>query len=426
MAGKVVGMQGVLSEVSRWLADGKPVALARVVEVVGSGVRPAGAAMAVTKDAVIGSASGGCVEGALVEEARRALSDNGEPRLRTFGCTDDEAFDVGLTCGGLVRVLIERLDPGACLEKPWFTQLVSAVEEGKGVALVEVIDGPDVLLGWKGVVCDQLPLRPEPAQVVRFAATGDEVPSAVARDALSDLAAERSGVHSYDVRYDDRDTEVTVFVDSFPSPANMVIIGAASFTAALAAQARLLGYRVAVCDARPMFASPARFPQAHEVVAEWPDRYLERVSSQLGSRDAVCVLTHDPKFDVPAILAALKTEAGYIGVMGSRRTQEDRRKRLREAGAKEVQLERLRGPIGLDLGANSSEETAVSIVAEIIALRRGGSGLSLTTMSGPIHARTVAFEIDGCLTAIEPVRPLGGSIRTAGKTADAGQLCCRA
>ena len=367
-----------------WLSAGHKVALARVVEVIGSGVRPAGAAIAVTGSAVIGSASGGCVEGALVEEARAALADDGRPRLRTFGCSDDEAFDVGLTCGGVIRVLIESFEPGSSAQVPWLEQLLSTVGSGKGAALVEVIDGPEGLLGWKGVVPAGAPVGPHTG-VIDFAAESSEVPSPLVNQALADLAAERSAAHSYRVNHQSEDTEVTVFVDTFPASPEMVVIGAASFTAALAAQAKLLGYHVVVCDPRTVFATAARFPDADEVAAEWPDRYLEKIGPRLTPRDALCVLTHDPKFDMPAIVSALRTKVGYIGVMGSRRTQEDRKRRLREAGVTDDELERLHGPIGLDLGANSPEETAVSIVGEIIALRSGRSGGALNRSSAPIH-----------------------------------------
>ncbi|HTV10630.1 MAG TPA: XdhC/CoxI family protein [Acidimicrobiales bacterium] len=392
-------MKGVFQEVQEWLARGEPVALARVVEVVGSGVRPAGAAIAVTGSEVIGSASGGCVEGALVEEARAALADEGKARLRTFGCSDDEAFDVGLTCGGLVRVLIERFDTPSTDEMPWLDRLLAMINEGKGVALVEVIDGPPQLLGWKGIVPADALIGLGSHATVDFAGADRQFPTQVARDAVADLAAERSAAHTYHLRGERGEVEVTVFVDTFPAPPEMVIVGAASFTAALTGQAKLLGYHVVVCDARPVFATPGRFPLADEVVAEWPDRYLQRTGARLGPRDALCVLTHDPKFDVTAILAALRTEVGYIGVMGSRRTQEDRRKRLLEAGATQAELARLRGPVGLDLGASSSEETAVSIVGEIIALRHGRGGGSLASSQAPIHPVVEALGGAGPLAA---------------------------
>lgn len=382
-------MRTILGSVGRWLADGKPVALVRVVEVIGSGVQPAGAAIAVSDAGeVVGSATGGCVEGALVEEARAVLRDEGQARLRTFGCSDDEAFDIGLSCGGLVRVLIERLDPSPV--KPgdvplsWVEELADAARAGKGVALVEVMDGPTELLGLKTIITDGSPGPASPTSATSassFAFGPDRW-----AEALADLAAERSAAHTWLVAHQGQQVEVTVFVDSFPAPPRMLVVGAASFTAALTAQAKLLGYHVVVCDARAVFASVSRFPLADEVVVEWPDRYLDRTGASFGARDAICVLTHDSKFDVPTIVAALATGAGYIGVMGSRRTQADRRRRLVEAGVGDAELERLRGPIGLDIGAGSPEETAVSICAEIVAVRRGHPGAPLASSAGPIHS----------------------------------------
>jgi xanthine dehydrogenase accessory factor len=403
-------VRGILPDVIAWLGEGNPVALARVIEVVGSGVQPAGAALAVSASGqVAGSASGGCVEGALVEQTRAALDDDGRPRLATFGCTDDEAFDVGLTCGGMVRVLIERLEPalvsppaegpsregrsregppakGAPAQGPlaaarpvsWLGALAQALGSGAGAALVEVVDGPADRLGSKAVVAQD-------GSGVIFADEAATLGREVLDDALADLAAGRSATHRYQARRQLGEAEETVFVDSFASPPRMVIFGAASFTAALTAQAKLLGYRVVVCDARAVFASKARFPLADEVVVDWPDRYLARHGAGLGGRDAICVLNHDPKFDLPALMGALATGVGYIGAMGSRRTQADRRRRLSEAGASEADLRRIWGPLGLDLGANSPEETALSICAEIVVARTGRSGASLASHSGPIH-----------------------------------------
>lgn len=381
-------MKGVLQEVHERLSKGDKVAVARVVEVIGSGVRPAGATVAVCGTEVIGSASGGCVEGAVVEEARAALVDGGRPRIRVFGCSEDEVFNVGLTCGGVVRVLVEGFELGHGESFPWLEQLFSAVGSGKGAALLEVIDGPEELLGWKGVVEVTGAPRPAGSAGMDFLWPGGKVPAELVQIALADVAAERSAVHSFRARHEAEETEVSVFVDAFPAPPEMILIGATSFTAALAAQAKLLGYRVVVCDARPVFATGARFPAADDVVTDWPHRYLEKVGSLLGRRDAVCILTHEPKFDVPATLAALATTVGYIGVMGSRRAQEDRKRRLRGAGVADIDLDRLHGPLGLDLGATSPEETAVSVVADIIATRYGRSGGPLAVTSGPIHPLT--------------------------------------
>ena len=212
----------------------------------------------------------------------------------------------------------------------------------------------------------------------------------VANDARAALARGLSLTRHYGPAGEARRDEVEVFVESFAPPPRLVIFGAVDFTAALAGAGKLLGFQVTVCDARPVFATPQRFPAADEVVVEWPDRLLERLGPELGPRDAVCILTHDPKFDVPATMAALRSGAGYIGVMGSRRTHAERAERLKQAGAREDDLARLMSPIGLDIGARSPEETAVSICAEIIALRSGHDVPSLRNGSGPIHGEADA------------------------------------
>src|SRR4051794_40400088 len=207
----------------------------------------------------------------------------------------------------------------------------------------------------------------------------------VARDALGELAAGLTSTRHYGFHREARQQDVAVFVESFAAPPLMVIFGAVDFTAALVKVAKILGYRVTVCDARAVFATPQRFPQADEVVCDWPDRYLTKVGPDLGPRDVVCVLTHDPKFDVPAVVAALETDVGYLGAMGSRRTHADRVERLREAGVDDAGLARLMAPIGLDIGARTPEETAVSICAEIIAVRTGRAAPSLRDQKGSIH-----------------------------------------
>jgi xanthine dehydrogenase accessory factor len=210
----------------------------------------------------------------------------------------------------------------------------------------------------------------------------------VVRDALAELASGFTVTRHYGPHGEARQDEVTVFIESFAPPPRMIIFGAVDFTAALARVAKVLGYKVTVCDARPVFATKARFPMADDVVVDWPDRHLAAVGADLGPRDAVCVLTHDPKFDVPAIVGALKTDVGYLGAMGSRRTHAERAVRLTEAGVDQNGLERVLAPIGLDIGARTPEETAVSICAEIIALRAGverNRVPSLRDTEGPIH-----------------------------------------
>ena len=240
-------------------------------------------------------------------------------------------------------------------------------------------EGPELALGAKLLV------RPDRAPL---GSLGDEsLDQVVARDALGALAAGRTSTRHYGRHGEARRREVAVFVESFAPPPTMVIFGAVDFTAALARAAKLLGYRVTVCDARAVFATPARFPMADEVVVDWPDRHLAKVGSSLGPRDAVCVLTHDPKFDVPALMAALATKAGYVGAMGSRRTHAGRVERLREAGATDDDVARVMSPIGLDIGARTPEETAISVAAEVIALRAGRGAPSLRDAEGPIHPR---------------------------------------
>ncbi|MGH9047950.1 MAG: XdhC family protein, partial [Acidimicrobiales bacterium] len=215
--------------------------------------------------------------------------------------------------------------------------------------------------------------------------------STAGSDCLGALASGQSSLRHYGPHGEVNQDTTTVFVEAFSPPPSMIILGAVDFSAALASVAKVLGYRVVVCDARAVFATEVRFPGVDEVVVDWPDRYLDRVAAELGQRDAVCVLTHDTKFDVPAIVAALATDVGYIGAMGSRRTTEQRDARLREVGVSENDLARVRAPIGLDLGARTPQETAVSICAEIIARQTGtDSVVSLSQGSGTIHRRAAA------------------------------------
>jgi xanthine dehydrogenase accessory factor len=260
-----------------------------------------------------------------------------------------------------------------------FDALAAALRAEQPVALAEVIEGPPELLGGKLLVLPGPPFE-------TLGSVGDpDLDRVIGRDALGELAAGLSVTRHYGRHGEARARDVSVFIESFAPPPRMIIFGAVDFTAALAKVAKILGYRVTVCDARPVFATRARFPMADEVVVAWPDKHLAEVGASLGPRDAVCVLTHDPKFDVPAIQAALATGVGYLGAMGSRRTHTDRTARLLEAGVDEADLDRVMGPIGLDIGARTPEETAVSICAEIIAQRTGRTAPSLRDSAGPIH-----------------------------------------
>ncbi len=342
---------------------------------------------------VVGSVSGGCVEGAVVSESLEVI-ETGEARIVTFGYSDDEAFAVGLTCGGTIHLYLEPLDWG-----PVHDALKADLVSQSPAALVTVVEGPSPSRGAKMLV------RREGLETVGSLGSAG-LNRAVQRDTRGELIAGRSGLRSYSkqgeyfghagqsdtavadavAELDEHsDDKVSVFVESFAPPPRMLIFGAVDFTSALAKVSKVLGYRVTVCDARPVFATAKRFPMADEVVVSWPDQLLDDVAEQLSPRDAVCVLTHDAKFDVPAITSALSTEVGYIGVMGSRRTHDDRNRRLIEAGVTEQQLARLRSPIGLDIGAATPEETAVSIVSEIIALRSGRKAEALSNTTGPIH-----------------------------------------
>jgi xanthine dehydrogenase accessory factor len=258
-----------------------------------------------------------------------------------------------------------------------YQTLAAAIRAEDPVALATLVEGPDELVGGKLVV------RPG---FCALGTLGDpDLDRVVSRDALGELAAGLTVTRHYGRHGEARQREVSVFIESFAPPPRMIIFGAVDFTAALAKVAKILGYRVTVCDARPVFATHGRFPMADEVVVDWPNRYLAKVGAELGPRDAVSVLTHDPKFDVPAIVAALETDVGYLGAMGSRRTHEDRVTRLRDAGVSDAELARVMAPIGLDIGARTPEETAVSICAEMIALRTGRTAPSLRDAEGPIH-----------------------------------------
>ncbi|HYU38415.1 MAG TPA: XdhC family protein [Acidimicrobiia bacterium] len=389
-------MKDVLDDIERWRAAGHRVAVARVVDVEGSGPREPGATMAVNDAGeVAGSVSGGCVEGAVLTEALAVLQGERAPGVISFGYSDDEAFAVGLTCGGTIHLFVDPLDligavassgsaatvgkaavsAGDRMSSGIYDALRDALRAEEPVALATIIEGPN--LGAKLLV------TPEGD---RLGGLGDPgLDRVVVRDARGELEAGLTSTRHYGPHGEARERAVAVFIESFAPPPRMIIFGAVDFTAALARAAKLLGYRVTVCDARAVFATAQRFPMADEVVNDWPHRYLAKVGEDLGPRDAVCVLTHDHKFDVPAITAALETAVGYIGAMGSRRTHRDRVRRLAEAGVDEAALTRVMAPIGLDLGARTPEETAVSICAEIIALRTGRTVSSLRDADGPIH-----------------------------------------
>ncbi|HEX4656779.1 MAG TPA: XdhC/CoxI family protein [Streptosporangiaceae bacterium] len=386
-------MRDILDPISKWWDAGETFGLATVVRTFSSAPREPGAAMAVAADGeVVGSVSGGCVEGAVYELANE-VKENGQPVLQRYGISDDDAFAVGLTCGGIIDIFVEPASQGSF---PELGEVAAAVRAGDPVAVATVIAGPGQV-GARRVIW---PTADAPGAVKAGAAPGPgsgpdarrssgtlgssgRLDQAVDDDARGMLAQGLTGVRRYGPDGERRRDELSVFVQSFAPPPRMLVFGAIDFAAAVAREGKFLGYRVTVCDARPIFATRARFPDADEVVTDWPHRYL--AGQTVDARTVICVLTHDPKFDVPLLEVALRTPAGYIGAMGSRRTHDDRLARLREAGLTEDELARLRSPIGLDLGARTPEETAVAIAAELIQLRWGGSGRPLTGTTGRIH-----------------------------------------
>lgn len=369
-------MRDVLDELERRYRAGETVALGTVVSTFRSAPRDAGASMLVAGDGTVtGSVSGGCVEGAVYELAQDVIGD-GNAVLQRYGVSDDDAFAVGLTCGGIIDVFVERIDPAE------FTSLggvIDSIHAGEPVAIATVTEHPD-----PAVVGRRMTVWPE--------RTDGELASARMTDAITDdarglLDVGRSGTLHYGPDGQRRGEGMSVFVNAFQPRPRLLVFGAIDFAAAMATLGSFLGYRVTVCDARGVFATHARFPAADEVVVDWPHRYLaaEHEAGRVDKRTVIAVLTHDPKFDVPLLEVALRIDVAYVGAMGSRRTHDDRLARLREIGITDEEIAKLSSPIGLDLGARTPEETAVSIGAEIIALRWGGGGQRLADRGGPIH-----------------------------------------
>ncbi|MEI7032632.1 XdhC/CoxI family protein [Streptomyces pratensis] len=368
-------MLDIAEDLHRWVSQGRAFAVATVVAVGGSAPRQPGAALAVDRDGtVIGSVSGGCVEGAVYELCQQALRDGQTVRER-FGYSDEDAFAVGLTCGGVIDILVTPVraeDPA----RPVFAAALAAAAAGAAAALARITDGPDDMLG--------LPLLVHADGGHEGGLGGHPaLDRTAAAEARALLDAGRTGPLVIGAEGSRCGRPLQLLVESSVPPPRMIVFGAIDFAAALVEAGKFLGYRVTVCDARPVFATAERFPQADEIVVEWPHRYLARTATD--ARTVLCVLTHDAKFDVPLLEAALRLPVAYVGAMGSRRTHLERNERLREAGVSERELVRLHSPIGLDLGARTPQETALSIAAEIVAVRRGGSGAPLTGAHTPIH-----------------------------------------
>jgi len=314
-------MREVLDELNEWTRDGEEIAIATVIETWGSSPRPLGSKMLVTRSGkMAGSVSNGCIEGAVFEEAQKVLK-SGTPKVAAFGVSDDVAFEVGLACGGHIEVFVQPL--GRVHQ-----QLIAMLNRNQPATLrTDLANGE--------------------TELVEGTPPGSEV-------------ARRDG---------------DMFVEPFRRPAHLVIIGAIHIAIPLHRLAKLMGYRVTVIDARAKFATKERFPEADELIVGWPDEAMAKLA--IDNSTYVVILTHDPKFDLPALRSVLTKDAGYIGAIGSRKTNQNRFDALRKEGFTEEQLARVHGPIGLDLGGRGAEETALGILAEITAVRFGGSGVSM-------------------------------------------------
>ena len=354
------------------LEQGHRVAVATLIETVGSAPLDPGAEMVVDESGRIeGSVTGGCVEGALVEVAAEVLA-AGSPRIVQYGISDGEAADVGLMCGGTVRLFVHEITQRSLAPLELAQRCLAA---GEPVALATLLNGEAA--GAKLAVSEE--------QTAGGLGGIGLLEASVRRDALGYLEEGLSAVRRYSASGEVMGSDLSVYIQGFSSPPQMVIFGAIDFSVAVAKAARELGYRPTICDARAPFIESARFKLVAEVAVDWPDRHMAH--RQLGPRDVVLVFTHDPKFDEPALISALQSGAGYIGALGSRRTHQQRLARLREAGLDATQLARIAAPCGLDIGARTPAETAISILAEIIANRTGRAADPLSQTSGSIHSR---------------------------------------
>jgi xanthine dehydrogenase accessory factor len=364
-------MKELARDLEAWAAVTPRTARAVVVRTFGSAPRPEGAALLVSGDGrLAGSVSGGCVEGAAYEEVERARGE-GRSRVIRYGISDEQAWDVGLACGGTIDVLVE----------PWIDPLVAEAARDPGRAVITPLppDAPGAAFGphAPGEGAAPAPKLMLGEDGVLGGTTGDGALDEQLRVAAADVL-ERGRSRTIEA------AGRSWFLEAFPRQPRLVIVGAVQVAMALDALARTLGYRTVVIDGRETFATRERFPDADELLVGWPDELADAIG--LGPRDAVVVLTHDVKFDEPAIVAALERGCRYVGAVGSRRTQADRRARLLAAGVRQADLDRLRGPIGLDLGGREPAETALSIMAEVVAARFGGTGRPLRDLGVPGQA----------------------------------------
>ncbi|HLY64538.1 MAG TPA: XdhC/CoxI family protein [Chloroflexota bacterium] len=337
-------MKDIVPQLRAWQQQGKRFALATLVKVDRTSPKPPGAAMAVCEDGnVAGSVSGGCVESDLHMQADAVLA-NGVPKTVTYGISDEQGFEIGLACGGQLHLFVD------CPSLP--SRLFQEIESNHPLAMATVVSGDHA--------GGRLILWPEGAQQAEDFGD-DALRESVLAEARTLLTTGANALKNF--------PQGDVFIQTFAPPAEMYIFGAADFSAALAKMGRFLGFHVTVIDPRTIFATKERFPDANEIVIAWPDAFLKE--APVSPSTAICVLAHDAKFDIPALQRAMATDAGYIGAMGAKRTNEERLRKLRELGCTEDQLARIHAPIGLDIGGKSPEETAVSIAAQIVAWRSG-------------------------------------------------------
>ena len=379
-------MRDLLETLDAWRAEGVDAGRAVVVRTFGSAPRPEGAVLIVASDGrLMGSVSGGCVEGAAAEEIEAARR-TGNARVIRYGISDEEAWDVGLACGGTIDVLVQPAVPAAVLT----AAAGSLGPRGRSVAVATRLpaDSPPPEFG---------PHRPgagaRPARPILIALDGRFLDGSTGDSASDELLGAAAGRILGDGR--SRTVEIgdgSYFIEAFPVRPRLVVVGAVEVARSLVRYARELGYETVVVDGRAAFATPARFPEVDRIVVAWPDEAFDALD--VGPNDAVAILSHDPKFDEPAIVEATHRECRYVGAVGSRKTQSDRRERLREAGLTADDIGRLRGPIGLDLGGRDPAETALAIMAEIVASRRGGSGI-------PMRERLAAEAVATAGVAVE-------------------------
>ena len=420
-------MKELVETLAAWRAEELEVGRAVVVRTFGSAPRPEGAVLLLASDGrIAGSVSGGCVEGAAADQIRRARSD-GRSRVVRYGISDEQAWDVGLACGGTIDVLVEPLVRWEVERAARLAAGLAEVDSGPGSEHSADAGNPGRSIGRAAGACAIVtplpgdapgpeigphpPGRGEPPSPVLVAWDDGRLDGTLGDPAL-DADIRRQAADAL-LRGTSRTVEVggrSLFIEAFPRRPRIVIVGAVQVAIPLVAIARTMGYETVVVDGRPAFATRERFPDADRLVVGWPDEVADEIG--LGPADAVAVLSHDVKFDEPAIVTALARGCRYVGAVGSRRTQADRRDRLREAGVRDEDLGRLRGPIGLDLGGRNPAETALAIMSEVVAARYGGSGRPMVEQArkGAAGSRAASPAI-APIAVPDPSTPRGIEVR---------------